>query len=183
VLTDPLQAKREIKCAWEQYKQSTIKRFTDGLEFGRLCYEWQARYKSQGSRKGKGFEHVLEQLAIPKTTAYRWIKRYETRIGLRATRNEVENGLRRRHKRNTNIQFIDRRISFEFLLTDEQRRQLAEDVKTLGGRDQVAAMFLEFVSQKALEKRVINNSVADTSRLHVGREYGAIGDRMVAVRA
>jgi hypothetical protein len=150
-------AKREINIAWEQYRQSTIKRFKDGLEFGRACHEWQAQYKAQGSRSGKGFEHLLEQLAIPKTTAYRWIRRYEMSVALRANRNEVKDSTLTLHtKRPRNLGTLERRTSFGFFLTAEQLQQFHEDVKTLGGRKKVGEMFCDFVSQKASEARVAN---------------------------
>jgi hypothetical protein len=61
-----------------------------GLEFGRACQEWQAKFKAQHSRSGISFEHLLEHLEIPKTTAYRWMQRYEAKIGFLASSNEVE---------------------------------------------------------------------------------------------
>jgi hypothetical protein len=143
------QAKREVSTAWEQYKQSTIKRFKDGLEFGRACHEWQAKFKAQGSHNGEGFEHLLEHLGIPKTTAYRWIKRYEAKIGLRATRNEVE------HDPHSSPTF-KKRSSFDFFLTEERWQQFEEDVRLLGGHKKVANIFLHFLSQKAFEMREAN---------------------------
>jgi hypothetical protein len=148
-------AKEEINIAWERYKLSTIKRFKDGLEFGRTCHEWQLQHKAQGSRTGKGFEHVLEQLAIPKTTAYRWVRRYAMNEALRAKRNEVKNSNLNLHiKSQSNVDALEKRTSFGFLLTDEQRQRFERDVKTLGGRQRVGEIFFDFVSQKASEKRV-----------------------------
>jgi hypothetical protein len=170
VLPDLALAKREMCTAWEQYKQSTIKRFKDGLDFGRACHEWQAKYKAQGSRNGKGFEHLLEELAIPKTTAYRWIGRYEMKNGLRSMWNEVrDNPVALRTQSPSNSHRIERQTTFNFLLTERQRQKFNEDVKTLGGHKKVAEMFVGFVSQKASEKRAVN-----TARKQVGRDEEGI---------
>jgi hypothetical protein len=150
-------AKLEISVAWEQYKRSTIKRFKDGLDLGRVCQEWRARYRAQGSRSGKGFENLLERLAIPKTTAYRWIRRHEMKNGLSANWNEVEhNSLNRRIHSPSSICCTEKRRSFTLLLEDKRRQQFDEDVKTLGGHNRVAEMVLDFVSQKASERRAAN---------------------------
>jgi len=148
---DVVSAAHEINMAWEQYKKSTVKHFRDALEFGRVCHEWQLRYKSQGSRHGKGFERVLQQLGIPKSTAYRWIRRYEIR--LRANRDEVAT-----HKstHSTEAGFIVGRIarSLRALFPNEaERNQFEEDVLVLGGTRRVIEMFLSFVSEKAVETR------------------------------
>jgi hypothetical protein len=154
VQLDVSAAKLELNVAWEQYKQSTIKHYHHGIEFGQVCYDWRTRYKAQGSRSGKGFDHLLEQIGIPKTTAYRWIRLYETRNGLRARRNEVEdNDLKIDVDATCNIPSAERRTSFHFLLTEERRHKFEQDVDTLGGHKRVAEMFLEFVSEKAFEKR------------------------------
>jgi hypothetical protein len=153
VLSDLSLARREVSTAWERYRESTIKRFRDGLDFGRVCHGWRARYKAQGSRNGRGFEQLLEQLSIPKTTAYRWITRFEMKNGLRANRNEVKNNPSRVHIQSASHLLVVERISFEFLLTDEQREQFEENVKILGGHKEIAKMFFAFVSEKAREKR------------------------------
>ena len=169
-------AQREIHAAWEQYKQSTIKCFSDGLEFGRSCFEWRAKYTAQGSRSGKGFEHLLEQLAIPKTTAYRWIRCYEMKKGLRANRDEVEGGILRPHlKGRSNIRTIEKRISFHFFLRGERQQQFAEDLKLLGGRKKVTEMFLDFVSRKATQKRAFKVSSVKASQYHEGARNRALG--------
>ena len=149
-------AKQEIANAWDRYRQSVIKHFKDGLEFGRACHQWQAKYKAQGSRSGKGFEQLLAELEIPKTTAYRWIRRYEVKYRLRADRHEVRaplaDGL---NNTPTPIQSAKERTEFVFFLTHQEREEFRQDVKTLGGERKVAAMFLEFISQKACEKRAV----------------------------
>ncbi len=147
-------AKKEIGSAWIQYRQSTIKCFRDGIEFGRVCHQWQIRYRAQGSRRGKGFERVLSELNIPKSTAYRWIKRYETKKGLRPTRHEV----RAKEKRSSpesslTIAAAEGAMSFALVLNEEEGRQLRKDIETLGGEKKVTKMFLEFVSYKAAEVR------------------------------
>jgi hypothetical protein len=114
-----------------------------------VCYEWRTEYKAQGSRKGKGFDHLLGTIGIPKTTAYRWIQRYEMKNGLRAKGNEVGDG---NQSRNGNCRSY-KVTSFRFLLTVERRRQFEDDVNTLGGPESVSQMFLDFVARAALEKR------------------------------
>jgi len=150
-------AKQEIAGAWDRYRQSAINHFRDGLEFGRACHQWQARYKAQGSRTGKGFEKLLAQLKIPKTTAYRWIKRYEMKHKLRADRHEVKSVATNGDNNSpTLIRGDKERSVFVFLLTEEEQREFRDDVKILGGEKKVTEMFLEFVAQKAFEKRNAN---------------------------
>jgi hypothetical protein len=152
-------AKQEIASAWDRYRQSAIKHFKDGIEFGRTCHQWQVRYKAQGSRSGRGFEHLLQELGIPKTTAYRWIKRYEMKYALRADRHEVKE-----HPGNVDnngaavIRSVREKVSFVFLLTDDERLKLRQDMKILGGEKKVAEMFLQFVTQTAYEKRKMNGA-------------------------
>lgn len=163
VANDITLAKQEIGGAWIRYRQSAIKYFKDGLEFGRTCHQWQARYRAQGSRSGRGFERLLEELHIPKTTAYRWIRRYEIKWGLRAKGNEVRVAPNLDRQTPTVIRSVEERTSFVFLLTDDQRQQFCDDVRTLGGQRRVAKMFLDFVSQKAFEKRSAESVKEKTS--------------------
>ena len=141
-------ARHSLTVAWASYRQSTIRHFRQGLDFGRVCYEWRTKYKAQGSRKGKGFDHLLETIGIPKTTAYRWIRRYEMQNGLRAKRNEVGDA-----HQNNNGSHLDKVTSFRFCLTPERRRQFEDDVNTLGGPESVSQIFLDFVARAAFEKR------------------------------
>ena len=141
-------ARHSLAVAWVSYQQSTIRHFRQGLDFGRVCYEWRTKYKAQGSRKGKGFNHLLGAIRIPKTTAYRWIGRYEMKNGLRAKRNEVGDA-----HRNNNGGHSDKVTSFRFCLTPERRRQFEDDVNTLGGPESVSQIFLDFVARAAFEKR------------------------------
>jgi hypothetical protein len=159
VPVDPSIAAHDISAAWEQYKKSTVAHFRDGLQFGRVCHGWQTLYKSQGSRQGKGFDRVLQQLGIPKTTAYRWIRRYQIKCGLRAGRNEVETNRLTGDRNDPSI--ISRgflRRFRDFFPTDEQKQQFQDDVLVLGGYRKVVEMFLWFVSQKALETRARRQS-------------------------
>lgn len=138
----------ELFHAWQQYKSSTVKHFHDGLDFGKKCYEWREQYRAQGSRLGTGFERVLEQLHIPKTTAYRWMNYYADKEGLRAARYEVPRKRERVHKGPSL-----KAISFRMFLEADQRRQFAADVQLLGGRTTVSSMFVRFVNEKAEEHR------------------------------
>ena len=161
---DPSAAKREISVVWEQYKESTIRHYKDGFQFGRVCYAWRSVYTAQGSRSGKGFNRLLAELAIPRTTAYRWIRRYELKNGLRTKRNEVEDKHRSVHavtqKRSP---IVEGQVCFYFLLDEEQRYQFEEDVNALGGHERVSDMFVDFVSWKASQKRA-----AETKCSHEG---------------
>lgn len=74
--------------AWEAYQQTE----RHGLAFGLACYECQLRVATRGGvgNKGKGIVPTLEQLNIPKSTAYYWIKRYKWSAGLEAPPPEPE---------------------------------------------------------------------------------------------
>jgi hypothetical protein len=161
---DSSAAKREITVAWEQYRESTIRHYKDGFAFGRVCYEWRSAYTAQGSRSGKGFNRLLAELAIPKTTAYRWIRRYELKNGLRTKRNEVEAKHRTVHAViQKKSQIMEGRVCFYFSLDEAQRYQFEEDVNALGGCERVSEMIVDFVSWKASEKRA-----AETKWPHEG---------------
>jgi hypothetical protein len=124
-----------------------------------VCYDWRTKYKAQGSRKGKGFDHLLGTIGIPKTTASRWIQRYEMKNGLRAKRHEVGDA---NHNNNGNCQFY-KITSFRFFLSSELRRQFEDDVNTLGGPESVSQMFLDFVARAAFEKR---QQIASSRKQH-----------------
>jgi len=158
---DQYAAKQEISIAWEQYKESTIRHYKNGVEFGRVCHEWRSAYTAQGSRSGKGFNRLLGEMAIPKTTAYRWIRRYELKNGLRAKRNEVESKYRPVHadtQKQSHI--VEGQVCFSFFLDEERRYRFEEDINALGGPEQVAEMFVDFVSWKA---SLLNTRIAYVS--------------------
>ena len=155
---DVAAARHSLSHAWASYRQSAIQHFRHGLEFGRVCYDWRTRYKAQGSRKGKGFDHLLKTLGIPKTTAYRWIRHYEMRNGLRAMRNEVQYT----HQDQDDHKRSEKPNLFRFLLTEERKKQFEDDNNTLGGRKKVVQMFLHFVARSAFEKRAADAVVSKT---------------------
>src|SRR6266568_6924001 len=74
-------AQSEISSAWQAY-QKTEKY---GLEFGRVCCEWRDKLKSQGGRGNKGSKllQLWKSLEIPQSTAYWWMERYQTSIGVK----------------------------------------------------------------------------------------------------
>ena len=147
-------AQDELGAAWLLYRQSTIRHYRAGLDFGRTCYEWREKYKAQGSHKRRGFDHLLENIGIPKTTAYRWIGYFEIKSGLRTKRNEVEDiNSERGVDRMPRAPRLRKRTSFHFLLTAGRRNQFEMDIKILGGRKKVAKIFIDFVSRAAFEKR------------------------------
>ena len=55
-----------------------------GLESGRLCYDYRAKYGEQGSRTGGGLAQLLRKLNIKEGKAYYWVAAYEESIGERA---------------------------------------------------------------------------------------------------
>jgi len=74
-------AKLEIAAAWNEYQQTE----RHGMEFGRVCYQWRETFKSKAGckSKGTGIRPILEEFGIPTSTAYFWIKRYESSIGVK----------------------------------------------------------------------------------------------------
>lgn len=78
-IADATAAEREILSAWREY-QITEKY---GLDFGKVCCKWRDKVKSKGGggTKGQGLVQLLDELSIPKSTAYWWIDRYEVSIG------------------------------------------------------------------------------------------------------
>lgn len=75
-------AEQEIRAAWSAYQ--TVERH--GLEFGRVCYEWQQKFKVRGFRgdaKGEGIYAILHKCGIPPRTAYFWITRYKESQGIK----------------------------------------------------------------------------------------------------
>jgi hypothetical protein len=69
------QAFAEIKAAWQKIEKYN-------LEFGKVCCEWRDKFRAQGFRKeGDGVSPILDELGIPKSTAYFWIFKYEVSIG------------------------------------------------------------------------------------------------------
>jgi transposase-like protein len=75
------QAKQEIAAAWNECQQTE----RCGIEFGRVCYQWRETFKSKAGckSKGKGIRPILKEFGIPTSTAYFWIKRYESSIGVK----------------------------------------------------------------------------------------------------
>lgn len=140
-MLDVAGAMNELAGAWKLYQQSTIRRFNDGLALGRACCKWRDEYRAQGSRHGTGFEALLRTIGIPKTTAYRWIKRYQMRARLRSARHEVHQGT------------SARTICFRFELTVEEKAHFEEDVAVLGGQVRAVRLFLEFVAKAASDLR------------------------------
>ena len=69
-------AEQEIRAAWDAYR--VVEKH--GLEFGRVCWEWQQRFVTTErglNAKGKGLRPILDSIGIPKSTAYFWIDRYK----------------------------------------------------------------------------------------------------------
>ena len=88
---DLASAEREISSAWNDCEK--LEKY--GLEFGRVCYEWQQKLRAQGSRTGGGLRPILDKVGIPKSTAYWWIGRYMESEGLRGNRTTRQHHLRR----------------------------------------------------------------------------------------
>src|ERR1017187_8604627 len=78
------QALAEIKAAWQRIEKYN-------LEFGKVLCEWRDRFKAQGFRKeGDGVSPILDELGIPKSSAYCWMFRYEVSIGTKTARPEKQ---------------------------------------------------------------------------------------------
>jgi hypothetical protein len=78
------QALAEIKAAWQK-----IERYN--LEFGKICCEWRDKFKAKGFRKeGDGVSPILDELGIPKSSAYYWMNRYEISIGAKPAKPEKQ---------------------------------------------------------------------------------------------
>jgi hypothetical protein len=74
----------EIKAAWQKIEKYN-------LEFGKILCEWRDRFKAQGFRKeGDGVSPILDELGIPKSSAYFWMFRYEVSIGAKTARPEKQ---------------------------------------------------------------------------------------------
>jgi transposase-like protein len=63
------------------YKALAAAQQRPGIEFGRLCFNFRKRSKVVSG--GTTFDSTLDKLDIPRSTAYRWIARYEESIGMR----------------------------------------------------------------------------------------------------
>ena len=143
-------AEKELSLAWDNYRESMMTWKAAGLEFGAVCHQWQARYKSQGSRNGKGFERLLASLQIPKSTAYRWIKRYEIRYELRANRHEVkgspphESAAARTERTKT--------VVLVFPVPDGHRQEFDSDAAILGGNECLGELFSQFLRSLLQQK-------------------------------
>jgi hypothetical protein len=78
------QALAEIKAAWQRIEKYN-------LEFGKVLCEWRDRFKARGFRKeGDGVSPILDELGIPKSSAYFWMFRYEVSIGAKTARPEKQ---------------------------------------------------------------------------------------------
>jgi hypothetical protein len=78
------QALAEIKAAWQRIEKYN-------LEFGRVLCEWRDKFKAKGFRKeGDGVSPILDELGIPKSSAYYWMNRYEISIGVKSARPEKQ---------------------------------------------------------------------------------------------
>ena len=69
-------------------------------KFGKVCCEWRDKFKAKGFRKeGDGVSPILDELGIPKSSAYYWMFRYEVSIGAKTAnlKNRSLKPLRRGH--------------------------------------------------------------------------------------
>lgn len=145
-------SEHELKQAYQRLIEANDAHRQRGLDFGKLCYQLREQHSNQGSRKNQGFEAVLNRLAIKKTTAYRWIKKYELKHGLRATRYEVNGKQQKQTKPRPPA--ITRHVALDGdLPAGYEREKWDEDVKMLGGSKKIWPMFVQFVQQQAEAKR------------------------------
>lgn len=139
----------ELKQAYQRLIAADKALTERGLEFGKLCYELRKQNKKQGNHSREGFEAVLQRLSIAKTTAHRWIRRYEEKKGLRAKRHEAST------KTTKPKQAADsQHVGLEGNLPAKYPRSKWDaDVETLGGQKKVWLLFCEFIQKQADAKR------------------------------
>jgi hypothetical protein len=79
---DMASATQTVTAAWKAYQKSGEPL---GLKFGEEFYDWRKKFKSKGGNgtKGRGLIQLLDELNIPRSTAYYWSERYEISIGLK----------------------------------------------------------------------------------------------------
>ena len=80
---DLASVKKEIASAWGECKRAE----KYGLKFGEVCYGWQQKLTRQGT-KGEGLRPILDEVGIPKSTAYWWIDRYKESVGIKESKQE-----------------------------------------------------------------------------------------------
>jgi hypothetical protein len=68
----------KIADIWSKYQVTE----DNGLELGKLLYEYPRSSGGCGSRK-TGLVQLLDTLSIPRSTAYWWIDRYKESVGLK----------------------------------------------------------------------------------------------------
>jgi hypothetical protein len=79
-------SKSQLKRGWEEYRRDAEPK---GLAFGKLCYDF--RTAAEVVQGGTSFRATLNELGIPKSTAYFWLQRHEIFLGLRT---EITIGVR-----------------------------------------------------------------------------------------
>src|SRR5437016_6298149 len=77
---------QHIKSLWTALQVAENQIEKGGLQFGEAMYEYREKYKRpDGLRVScetqNSFEGLCERLNIPRATAYRWINRWEEKIG------------------------------------------------------------------------------------------------------
>src|SRR5438045_1625623 len=72
--------RQKIASAWHAYRRDGEPL---GLALGRVLCEYRDDHRSRGGNgtKGQGLVQALDELNIPKSTAYFWMNRYEVSIG------------------------------------------------------------------------------------------------------
>lgn len=101
-------AQAEINTAWVAYQKNE----KHGLEFGRVCCEWRNAIKSKGGygTKGKGLVQLLDELSIPKSTAYWWMNRYKASIGTKQYKTNFNPAGTRGYRDKLNLNLFIRRL-------------------------------------------------------------------------
>jgi hypothetical protein len=152
---------KELSQAYQRVRKANKLHRESGLEFGRLCYAWREQHRKQGARNDQdtpndqGFEALLRKLRIPKTSAYRWIGRYEeeeSKNAPRTTWHEVGTNPQKQRKPKSPPEGNSIRLEGD-LPPGYKRQQWEDDVKLLGGYKKVGEMFFSFVRETAIEER------------------------------
>jgi hypothetical protein len=145
----------EIAPLFEEYQQHEAQRDRYGMELGRLLLKWHGIYKAQGSRDGGGFRALLERVTIPRSVAYRWMKRVNPDYF-------VSGGTKSKRRHNPHAQKAALSSALE---------SLAKVKRSLDGCGSVAGILHEFT----MEERMHYIEVIHSIRKHlVVIEHGLI---------
>jgi hypothetical protein len=96
--TDTAEEQR-IKSLWTALRVAEEQTEKRGLQFGQAMFEYREKHSASGRRTDlvpsgtrlETFEEFCDRIDIPRTTAYRWIAKYEESIGTRLPKPNPDN--------------------------------------------------------------------------------------------